>query len=348
MAYPLPARPQPTLGGTAAPISRSASPSSRRRRPARAIAKSRLTISGWVAEQVTWWDDGVESNTYVGGIGTTLGTNVKFTGQATISPGWTAGYVIHLEADGSDTLAGTNQNVPDGPGLFAGNAPTTCRRCSRSGSSRASSLGKVGVGLQSMASDNTAILVDGSGSLVAANWVAFDVGGFLCVERTPMLPISDTPTTFGLKPVVATAAATATAFPSTRVRYDTPTFAGFSASAAWGEDDFWDVGPSLRRRVLGLQGWLRLLAYGEYDGRDRQRLPFPATGDTKYFQVGALRPARADRASSSSATTATWTLASTLRRSTIGETWYVKAGLRQRWTPLGHTVLYGEYEADRQ
>ena len=25
------------------------------------------------------------------------------------------------------------------------------------------------------------------------------------------------------------------------------------------------------------------------------------------------------------------------------ENWYVKAGIRQRWTPLGHTVLYGEY-----
>src|SRR5207237_1548021 len=25
-------------------------------------------------------------------------------------------------------------------------------------------------------------------------------------------------------------------------------------------------------------------------------------------------------------------------------TWYGKAGIRQRWNPLGHTVLYGEYE----
>ena len=28
------------------------------------------------------WDDGFESNAYVVGLGTTLGTNVKFTGQA--------------------------------------------------------------------------------------------------------------------------------------------------------------------------------------------------------------------------------------------------------------------------
>src|SRR5690606_25367467 len=81
--------------------------------------KVSLTISGWVAEQVTWWDDGHESNTYVTGLGTTLGTNVKFTGQAQIVPGWTAGYVLHLEADGSDSLT-TDQDNPTGPGLFAG------------------------------------------------------------------------------------------------------------------------------------------------------------------------------------------------------------------------------------
>src|SRR5690606_24476725 len=76
--------------------------------------KVSLTISGWVAEQVVWWDDEFESNTYVGGIGTTLATNVKFTGQATIVPGWTAGYVVHIEADGSDSLLMIDQNTPTG------------------------------------------------------------------------------------------------------------------------------------------------------------------------------------------------------------------------------------------
>ena len=28
----------------------------------------------------------------------------------------------------------------------------------------------------------------------------------------------------------------------------------------------------------------------------------------------------------------------------MNDFYYVKAGLRERWTPLGHTVLYGEYE----
>src|SRR4026209_2388865 len=62
--------------------------------------KVSLTISGWVGEQVMYWDNDNpnplfdESNTYVGGLGTTLSSHVKFTGQATISPGWSAGYVL--------------------------------------------------------------------------------------------------------------------------------------------------------------------------------------------------------------------------------------------------------------
>src|SRR5690606_36420981 len=67
--------------------------------------KVSLTVSGWVGQQVMWWDDGFESNTYVGDLGTTLASNVKFTGQATIVPGWTAGYVIHLEMSNNDSLA---------------------------------------------------------------------------------------------------------------------------------------------------------------------------------------------------------------------------------------------------
>ncbi|MFA5949556.1 MAG: hypothetical protein WC807_04670, partial [Hyphomicrobium sp.] len=33
-----------------------------------------------------------------------------------------------------------------------------------------------------------------------------------------------------------------------------------------------------------------------------------------------------------------------------GDQWYIKAGIRQHWNPLGHTVLFGEYgeNSDRQ
>ena len=46
--------------------------------------KVSLTVSGWVGEQVMWWDDGAEQNVYVTGLGSTLASHFKFTGQATL------------------------------------------------------------------------------------------------------------------------------------------------------------------------------------------------------------------------------------------------------------------------
>ena len=81
--------------------------------------KVSLTVSGWVGQQVMWWDDGAESNAYVTDLGSTLGSHVKFTGQATILPGWSAGYVLHIEAIGSDSLT-TSQIQPDGVNALTG------------------------------------------------------------------------------------------------------------------------------------------------------------------------------------------------------------------------------------
>ena len=49
-------------------------------------------------------------------------------------------------------------------------------------------LGKLCVGKQSQASDNTAILPDGSGSLVPANYVQFDYGGFFMRDAAMAAP----------------------------------------------------------------------------------------------------------------------------------------------------------------
>ena len=294
--------------------------------------KVSLTISGWVAEQVTYWDDGVEDNVYVTGLGSTLASNVKFTGQATIVPGWTAGYVLHIEADGSDALT-TSQGVPNGPGLLSGGFATGSSNFVQTMQSfwfiKSESLGKVSVGLQSMVSDNAAILVDGSGSLVPANWVAFDFLSF---------GAGGTAKTFG-----AFGAGGGTCIPgdcygvpNNSVRYDSPTFAGFSASASWGNDDIWDVGLRYAGEVVGF----KLAATVVYAERN------VGATDDEYLQAGLYIQhigtglfGLVNYADFEDNTAA----------ADDGEVWYFKAGLRQRWTPLGHTVLYGEYlqsEAD--
>ena len=70
--------------------------------------KVSLTISGFVAQQIMFWDDGHEFNTYIQDTGSvSIGSHFKFSGQATIAPGWTAGYAINIEAISNDSLLST-------------------------------------------------------------------------------------------------------------------------------------------------------------------------------------------------------------------------------------------------
>lgn len=58
--------------------------------------KVSLTVSGQVNELVYWWDDGVESNVYVGTSGFSS-SRFRFRGDAKINADWSAGYYIEIE-----------------------------------------------------------------------------------------------------------------------------------------------------------------------------------------------------------------------------------------------------------
>ena len=336
--------------------------------------KVSLTVSGWVAEQVMWWDDGFEQNVYVIGLGTTLATNVKFTGQATIAPGYYAGYVLHLEAIDSDSLT-IDQGVrgllgfgAQGPavdpltqqGAIVGPIVTVLQSF---WFIKSDHLGKVSVGRQSQASDNTAILVDGSGSLVPANWVAFETNAFQLYFGNG---VATGLIWGGVGSCRGMGGAWGDCDGLTReaVRYDSPTWHGFSVSASWGDDDFWDVAA----RYAGEWNGIKLsvaAAYNQWtDGNSPIGQPgtvqtlfvpnlplnitgsnslsgtYPNPGRADYFQAGLY---------AEHVPTGLWGLInygklddnfSVLPETT---TWYFKAGLRERWSHLGHTVLYGEY-----
>ncbi len=336
--------------------------------------KVSLTVSGWVAEQVMWWDDGFEQNVYVTGLGTTLATNVKFTGQATISPGYYAGYVLHLEAIDSDSLT-----IDQGQrGIFGFGAqgpavdPLTQQGDLTSSAVtvlqsfwfiKSDHLGKVSVGRQSQASDNTAILVDGSGSLVPANWVAFDTNAFqLYFGNGAAVGLG----WGGAGSCRGMGGAWGDCNGLTReaVSYDSPVYSGFSVSASWGDDDFWDVAARYAGEWSGIKV-AAAAAYNEWsDGNGALGQPgtvlvllappvavnisgsnalsgtYPNPGSAQYFQAGLYLEHTA---------TGLWILGnyghldddfSDLPET---ETWYVKAGLRERWSHLGHTIVYGEY-----
>ena len=296
--------------------------------------KVSLTVSGWVTQNITWWDNGDESNTYVHDTGTTLGSNVKFTGQATIVPGWSAGYVLHLELIGSDGLT-MHEDNPSGPPLYnelnagatAGNGVQTLQSY---WFIKSEALGKVSVGLQSSASDNAAILVDGSGSLVPANWVAFDYRAFSSGGVVGLGGASCR----GMGGAVGDCMG----LTQNSVRYDTPTFAGFSASASWGADDFWDVALRYAGEFAGFK-LAAAVAYTEVDDPNFNNLSGIGGEDADFFQAGLYL----QHVGTGLFGLVNYGKFDSAFHVTEQDTWYGKVGIRQRWTPLGHTVLYGEY-----
>ena len=71
--------------------------------------KVSVTLSGWVVKYADFWDDGAESNVYVGDKHTTLSSHFQISGSATISPGWSSGYTIAVEVRGNSTVGDANQ-----------------------------------------------------------------------------------------------------------------------------------------------------------------------------------------------------------------------------------------------
>jgi len=310
--------------------------------------KVSLTVSGWVGEQVMYWDDGVESNVYQTGLGVTLSSHFKMTGQATIAPGWTAGYVIHVEVGTADPFF-VNQDTDDA-------APFgTVSLLQSYWFINSDRLGKLSVGQQSQASDNAAILVDGSGSLVPANW--------LVIEGTSFFTLSNgvrTGFTWGdihnCGQTTAGIAADCNGLPTNGVRYDTPTFGGFSMSAGWGEDDFWDVAARYAGEFNGVKlAFVAAYSHTADEGILLQK--YIGIGvdhrDSDYLQIGAYMQHVPTGLFGYVAYGHEWN--SNINIDPLGDgvggelqspdtnQWYFKAGLRRKWHELGHTVMYGEW-----
>jgi hypothetical protein len=134
------------------------------------------------------------------------------------------------------------------------------------------------------------------------------------------------------------------------VRYDTPTVAGFTASASWGEDDFWEVALRYAKEFSGFK--LALGAgYSEFTVENvTGPLPTGSKKDSKFFQAGGYLQhlasglfVHAAYGHEDNSDTTIVTLNDPAVTPPDSHHWYVKAGIRRAWTPLGATIIYGDY-----
>ena len=307
--------------------------------------KVSLTISGYVAQEITWWDDGGESNVYLHGLGPTQATHVKFGGQAQISPGWTAGYMIRI------------QNLDDNP--FGRNADANLQmdqnspRFSQGLNTQMSywfiqskDLGKLSIGRLAHAGKSAAMFTDQSGTQIVDNYTFLDgFPQFVVRSQGDLTP----PIRWGQFGFCYTQGVPlggdCNGIVMNGVRYDTPAVAGFTASASWGEDDFWEVA----LRYAGEAAGFKLafgLAYSQFtDGL--QPLPAGSDRDSNFVQAGGYVQHLATglflHAAYGHEDNSATTLGAAGLTPPNSDHWYLKAGIRQKWTSLGATILYGDY-----
>ncbi|WP_088345940.1 MULTISPECIES: porin [Rhodomicrobium] len=174
-----------------------------------------LQLYGTVAKGLLIWDDGNDSDAYVvdnDAITTILG----FKGEAQINPGLKAGYKIELGVSDSSS-AGVSATDDEGDG----GATLSIRQ--NNVYIESSTYGRFTIGQQSTASDGAAE-ISLANTLIVAN-----------PDHTPNFDVVNG------RGTVQQYAADFDGGRDDLIRYDSPSVYGFILSAAWGDDNYYDV-----------------------------------------------------------------------------------------------------------
>jgi predicted porin len=333
-----------------------------------------VTLSGWVVKYADWWDDGVESNFYVGDKHTTLSSHFQISGSATIAPGWSGGYTISVETRGGNAVGDDNQFIDDSAqgNVFNLDILNNISVLLSYMWIKSDKYGTLNWGQLSQATDNVALLPDLSGTIIESNAVLFDGSFFLLRPKGfPKNAQGLSALTWGGVTNCLEAGgglgADCNGYPNNGVRYDSPTWGGFSVSGGYAEDDTVDVAV---RYAADWNNFKVSAAYGFTETTDEgcsTRGPgcFSLTvlgGGGAPFQ-GARRDATVNQVGASvlhvptglfvygmyqkeqnNGTSLSFTLPGFGSVNDMNDTdvWYVKAGIKRTWTPLGATVLFGE------
>ena len=168
------------------------------------------------------------------------------------------------------------------------------------------------------------------------------------------------------------------------VRYDSPTFHGFTVIASWGEDDLWDAALAYKGDWNGISVTARA-GYGQ--SNDPGTATVNATNSQSGTACGGTQPGRSNPGASPPLPLTTnydcsWEgAAATVKHDPTGfylyggwgrmkldsfttqaavggplvtqtvldpasTTWFIQPGIEQKWLPLGKTTIFGQYQHD--
>ncbi len=317
--------------------------------------KVSLTISGQVTTAVMAWDAGSSADplgiaglgpipgndVYVADWTPAGGTFVSFDGKAKISPSLTAGFQVVIAVASGSRSHQVHQLNDDAGGVPA-NGDTEIAMTLSNWYLDHKSMGRLTVG---RANTSTAGLstIDLGGAGVAANAsIGYWNRGFIATGS--LLGVIDVNSQVnGWSHLLGGNAMNGASLSRANVvKYDSPTFGGFSVSGSWGEDNQWDAA----LRYAGEFGGLRVAAGLGY------RYNYTGLNEATRDNPGVVGPEPEQLIASGSILHVSSGLFLTgayinQDNDTAGRPdttlWYAQAGIAKNWTGLGKTVLYGEY-----
>lgn len=308
--------------------------------------KVSLTVSGWVNEAIFAWDDGVQSDVYIG-TNSREQSRVRFVGESKVTSDVTASYNLELGTWGSDSRDFT-QDGPDG----SRSGTVTVRRSSWSLKSK--TLGKVTVGKDATANYH---LLDDSNQTQTRTFADPEAFSY-ALSRFGVRDSSDKefiPSGTGRlrwSDILQGAQNDVDGQDGLRevVRYDSPEFAGFNVVTTWGEDDVWGVTLNYKG-TLGDFDLLGKVGYAETTDEAIRCTPKAGDEDCQTWGISG---------SALHKPTGLYIFAGysenhdNNRKAAFGnpsadETdtlLYVQAGLERKWIDLGKTTVFGNYRHD--
>ncbi|MEQ1719380.1 MAG: hypothetical protein ABL907_25885 [Hyphomicrobium sp.] len=312
--------------------------------------KVSLEISGQVNEALIYWDDGAESNVY-SVTNDNARSRFRFTGTAKINGDWEAGYKLEWGVRQANSKR-FDQNDTDGSAADPANTGLDLRDSYWFVKSK--TFGGLSMGLQSSSTDaitevNLSQTRDFSKySDVEDTGLGLRLrssgGGLSSLSWRRLLGDSGDQPGEGEKRF-------------SQVKYETPVLQGFSASASWGEDDFWDLALRYSGAFSGFKlaagiGYLAINdgpetktecnARGLGTPKDEKCTQFGGSVSVLHEATGLfVNVAAGEKTDDVIHTTPVYTgVAGVEDRQTF---WALQGGIEKKFNELGKTTVYGEY-----
>jgi hypothetical protein len=309
--------------------------------------KVELEIGGFVNEVLQIWDDGGESNTYIV-TNDVERSRFAFDARAKIDDKWKAGLFMEIgvRANRSNRV---DQNTP----TFLTPNPLDTRYLYWWIENK--ELGKVSIGRTAMASYHIVEMMTAGTAYFAKQsfgaWLGENGGGFFLRKQNGVLLDGTNPLRWGDINAHGPQASPGDGDRLESAKYETPTWKGFTASAAYAAEA-WDVA----LRYKGEIGDFKLAAgigYGLYDIRAVRRCAAPNGPQTVDCRALGMSGSIMHKPTGLYVYSAYGEQHDFLRQELFGaavddvdSAFYAQVGIEHKWFTPGKTIFYAEYEQD--